>query len=240
MHIIPGAYHPCKLNRLNRLNQQRFAWNLQHSSSSRHMHVKSTSSDNHAFPCNGFSRHLKGIRFSRRLPALKTRHRSTILFLIQANFAQGLIAALHTVTGMSSTRTVICPYGIYIYIYICTYVHSVSEIPFAASQQSTHFASGGYSGLSAHSFTAVPKPRSSRKKESADLSNSKKVWHLPVVVGEEVAHLSLMQQREHEVMFTPFLRSLSPPANKAHILQAGAIAVYQCTSSRLCQSQDLH
>ena len=69
--------------------------------------------------------------------------------------------------------------------------------------------------------TAVPKPRSSRKKVSADLSNSKKAWHLPAVVGEEVAHLSLMQQREHEVMFTPFLRSLSPPANKAHILQAG-------------------
>ena len=41
-------------------------------------------------------------------------------------------------------------------------------------------------------------------------------------------------------MFTPFLRSLSPPANKAHILQAGAIAVCQCTASRLCQSQDLH
>ena len=60
------------------------------------------------------------------------------------------------------------------------YVHSVSEIPFATSQQSTHFASGSYSGLSVHSFTAVPKPRSSRKKVSADLSNSKKAWHLQI------------------------------------------------------------
>jgi hypothetical protein len=73
-----------------------------------------------------------------------------------------------------STSTVICTYCIYIY------VHSVSEIPFAASQQSTYFASGGYSGLSVHSFTAVPKPRSSRKKVSADLSNSKKAWHLQI------------------------------------------------------------